>query len=58
MLSSQKMSMVGAMTAGLSHEIMQPLQIILSTAINVWFFQYIFTIWESFNSCIINFITI
>ena len=34
MLSSQKMSMVGAMTAGLSHEIMQPLQIILSTAQN------------------------
>ncbi|MDM8561646.1 tetratricopeptide repeat protein [Candidatus Parabeggiatoa sp. HSG14] len=34
MLSSQKMSMVGAMTSGLSHEIMQPLQIILATAGN------------------------
>jgi hypothetical protein len=34
MLNSQKMSMVGAMTAGLSHEIMQPLQIILGIAGN------------------------
>ena len=34
MLNSQRMSMVGAMTSGLSHEIMQPLQIILATAGN------------------------
>jgi len=34
MLRSQRMAMIGTMTAGISHEIMQPLQIILGVAQN------------------------